>query len=72
MSYWIKTVPDAEPNADGRWIQVPDSRSDGPDTSWCKAEELFKPYIQEGEHIVAVSSTAPHGIIIAIKPGEKA
>lgn len=47
---WIKVVPDATPNADGRWIEVP-SVAPVP-TSWLAYEAAYAKAIPTGEHPV--------------------
>jgi hypothetical protein len=50
--YRIKLVPDAEPNADGRWIEVQTVRT--LDTTWWRAAEMFfLQHIPAHEHLVS-------------------
>jgi hypothetical protein len=50
--YRIKLVPDATPNADGRWISVLTTRL--LDTHrWSDAETFFHQHIPAGEHMVS-------------------
>ena len=48
----IKIVPDAEPNADGEWIEVAFNLP--VTTSWRKTDEYLSPFVPEGFHLVAV------------------
>lgn len=48
----IKVVPDASPNAEGQWIEVP---IDLPErTCWRAMEERVKRYIPAGHHAVSL------------------
>ena len=48
----IKIVPNATPDADGEWIDIP---VDLPcRTRWTTMESLVTPFIPAGHHIVAV------------------
>jgi hypothetical protein len=48
----VKIVPDAEPNADGEWIELP---LDFPTrTRWRLMETLVKPHIPAGYHAVSL------------------
>ncbi len=48
----IKIVPNATPNADGKWLvidaKMPDTRG------WVNSVEHFAPHVPEGYHLVAV------------------
>lgn len=48
----IKVVPDAEPNADGEWVETPLVMSDR--VRWRIMEMLVKPFVPKGHHVVAV------------------
>lgn len=70
---WIKVVPDANPNADGRWIEVaeqpiPTNEPDPPHRayskySWLATAAAYEPFVPDGEHLVAVNSAAPSGTV---------
>lgn len=50
----LKIVPDASPNASGRWIEIEIA---GPSraphrTSWRAAALYFNPFVPAGEHLV--------------------
>ena len=48
----IKIVPNATPDADGEWIDIP---VDLPDrTRWIAMESRVRRYIPAGHHVVAV------------------
>jgi hypothetical protein len=50
MTTGVKIVPDATPNADGHWIEVPVTP---PETAtWSQGAALLEPYIPSGYHIV--------------------
>lgn len=52
MGTAIKIVPDAEPNADGKWITID---AEAPKTtSWIETERALAPFVPEGHHIVAL------------------
>lgn len=53
MRYRLKIVPDATPNADGRWIAV-STESDYPSycTSWRAVDHFFTKDIPADEHLV--------------------
>lgn len=57
MKYRLKIVPDVEPNADGRWIDVtraPDAFDYIPRFgTWAAVEEYFAPNVPAGEHMVS-------------------
>jgi hypothetical protein len=53
----VKIVADAEPNADGEWINVPASVPVEFGNSWIKSAEFLTPFIPEGFHIVALGGT---------------
>lgn len=60
MRYWIKLVPDAEPNADGYWTEVeaePDTS--GPPYLWLKSAARFAKFEPEGYHLVSIHSSPP-------------
>jgi hypothetical protein len=60
MTSEIKIVPDAEPNADGEWIEVPvDLRHV---RRWVNIDALVKPYVPAGFHIVAVDCRRVQGM----------
>lgn len=52
----VKIVPDAEPNADGRWIDLPDH---APPANFVRQWDLLKPYLPAGHHVVQVESDTP-------------
>lgn len=51
MQYRLKIVPDAEPNADGRWIDVTVPH-EAPRAGWNNVETFFRKHIPAGEHLV--------------------
>lgn len=52
MGCAIKIVPDATPDADGKWINID---AELPTTSrWVEAEQRLSPHIPEGWHLVAL------------------
>jgi len=52
MSARIKVVPDAEPNNEGRWIEVPIDLSIY--RRWRHMEVVVKQYVPAKHHVVAV------------------
>lgn len=48
MMYQLKIVPDAEPNADGRWIERAFETAPNYDTQ-----------VEDGHHVVAIRRRAP-------------
>jgi hypothetical protein len=52
MTFILKIVPDAEPNADGRWIKA--TKSDYRGRGWLATEMYFAPDVPPGHHLVAV------------------
>lgn len=54
MKYRLKIVPEATPNADGRWIEieVPDDARAPLGSSWRAAAQYLAPHIPAGEHLV--------------------
>lgn len=51
MGTAIKIVPDAEPNADGEWINV--DFDVPPTTSWIETAQYLERFIPKGFHLVA-------------------
>jgi hypothetical protein len=52
MKYQIKLVPDAQPNADGEWVDVPAGPPHG--TKFREYETLYAAQIPAGFHMVAI------------------
>lgn len=52
MQYRLKIVPDAEPNADGRWITVTVDRA-APEQGWNNVATFFRKHVPAGEHMVS-------------------
>jgi hypothetical protein len=52
MRYQIKIVPDNRPNADGRWVDVPEGPPHG--MKFAECENLYRAQIPEGSHMVAI------------------
>jgi hypothetical protein len=55
MKYQIKIVPNATPNADGRWIDVP--RAPPKTCSWIEMVQSYADCIPAGHHMVATQSS---------------
>lgn len=54
MKVLIKVVPDAEPNADGEWIEVDaDPVILSPGNKWTGVEAVLGPLAPEGHHVVS-------------------
>jgi hypothetical protein len=51
MKYQIKLVPGNQPNADGKWVDVPVAPPVG--MKFAEYENLYRAQILEGFHIVA-------------------
>jgi hypothetical protein len=51
VSTAVKIVPDADPNAPGRWIIVPVNLGPG---SWRGHEAVVARYVPEGYHVVQI------------------
>ena len=52
MKFQIKLVPDNEPNADGKWVDVPAGPPHG--MKFAEYENLYRAHIPAGFHIVAI------------------
>jgi hypothetical protein len=52
----IKIVPDAIPNADGEWVDIPLDLAGHGHLRWRETERLVKPFVPEGYHVVAIES----------------
>jgi hypothetical protein len=52
----IKIVPNAEPNAEGEWIETTIARMPGGPSRWTDLEQLVRPFVPEGFHVVAVDT----------------
>lgn len=52
QQYQIKLVPDARPNADGEWVDVPEAPPPG--AKWPEYETQYAPQIPPGYHMVAI------------------
>jgi hypothetical protein len=56
MLYSIKIVPDAEPNAEGKWIEVVSTR--GPVSGrWTDITFFFDTFIPKGYHMVQITGS---------------
>jgi hypothetical protein len=55
MRYKLKLVPDSEPNADGRWVEL-DTGSVAKRLpmacTWHEADKFFAAHVPKGEHMV--------------------
>jgi hypothetical protein len=54
MKYQIKIVPNNQPNADGKWVDVPESPPRG--MKFAEYENLYAAQIPEGFHMVATQT----------------
>jgi len=52
MRYQIKLIPDARPNADGKWVDVPEAPPVG--MKFAEYDNLYRAQIPEGFHMVAI------------------
>jgi hypothetical protein len=52
MKYQIKLVPDDQPNADGKWVDVPASPPHG--MKFAAYSGLYREQIPAGFHMVAI------------------
>lgn len=50
----IKIVPNATPNADGDWIEIPVDLK--PFRRWRQMDEVVTPHIPQGYHVVQVGT----------------
>jgi uncharacterized protein YeaO (DUF488 family) len=54
MKYQIKLVPDNQPNADGKWVDVPECPPRG--MKFGEYETFYAAHIPEGLHLVAIQT----------------
>lgn len=61
--YWIKVVPDDQPNADGEWVKTSQDSS-VPIGLWSEVEGQMTAFIPKGHHMVQIAKSpdlAPPG-----------